>query len=262
MFDELGLNADQVSDLLMNASADGAYHEGHLDVMRKMVHKYELNELFQIIQDIAHKLEAENKMVLKSDAFYAMNVECAKIINKPFIYSKKKLAAMRRYVGAYSVTVKQHSTTRFVAHYADLTLSAFNRMTNGMMNEFRKNLKYTTAGGRDNIFRLKIIESGYFQINNRFVQSTLRFVTRISKAVQGDNNPYYLNPNESKAIIFKLQHVKQQLQTELDENANLTSTAKRDLNRILLPSLNTYFFSRFALVLKPDCTQIMSIIMD
>ena len=101
-------------------------------------------------------------------------------------------------------------------------------MTNGILHEFRKNLKYTTAEGRDNIYRLKIVESGYFQINNRFVQCVLQIITKLSKSVQGDNNAFYLNQNEAKSITKKLMYIKKEIATELDKNSKLETRKKNN----------------------------------
>ena len=50
------------------------------------------------------------------------------------ITPKKKLSHIRQHCGVYAVGLKQYSKTKFVAHYADLTLEAFNRMTNGIIH--------------------------------------------------------------------------------------------------------------------------------
>ena len=155
---------------------------------------------FISIPDVPHKVENANKYVMKNCVGHQLNIEFSVAANSPFSYSKKKLAHIRQFCGVYSVGLNRYSSTKFVAHHADLTLASFNRMTNDIIHGFRENLTVTTKEGRDNLYNLKIVESGYFLLNNRFNAATLGIVTVISKSTQANNGPVYIHVNETCKI--------------------------------------------------------------
>ena len=132
--------------------------------------QYSFTIYFESIKDVPHKVDGGNKFVTKHSVAYQINIECSVLVNNPFSFSKKKLSHVRQYCGVYGVTLKQYSKTKFVSHYADLTMAAFNRMTNGKIHELEKERRVTNQYGRENLHLLNIVKSGHFQLNNRFYQ--------------------------------------------------------------------------------------------
>lgn len=51
-FNALQLNQDQVTDLCMSFSADGAYQEGKLDVINKSIEMWNFNSYFASVPDV------------------------------------------------------------------------------------------------------------------------------------------------------------------------------------------------------------------
>ena len=121
-----------------------------------------------------------------------------------------------------------------------------------MINLLESNNRATTEEGRNNIYRLRTLQSATFQCLERIISDALRPITSYQDKYQSDQTPVFLASKKMDATLadYEAQHV--QWQNVIYRNINLDPMEQHRLNQLIPDELRSSYPSMAGITFEPE----------
>ena len=255
LFESLGIDIKNKPWLLTGANADTVYHKGHRDVLGKLKKMIKSKAWFVQQIDPAHLVELVMKFCKAQHAMIQIITRAAKTLTSK---SKKRTAQIKQYQGSFYKVIQPHSKTKFTAHWTNSTLKPIGINTNGIINFLNKNTKSSTIEGRENLYHLEIIKSGYFHCASRAITDIFLHGLRLQGKSQSDYQHTQL-PAIKDQWLISVEIILKDMENTFKGYDSLSISQKKKVKDLIPETLSSYFpsfkdieFAEDEIIIKRD----------